>query len=113
MKPIFIFLLPLVLTTACSTLNESLELGAGLGAASGAAAAFASYSSLGAKPPGGAVALSAGVGLGVGLLTSYLVHRRVETDRTDYEADQVEMHFGDLPPSPFIVPKALKKGGKR
>ncbi len=98
---------------ACSTLNESLELGAGLGAVSGAAATYVSYSTTGRSPPGGGITLGAGVGLGIGLLTSYLVHRQVGADRADCEADQVEMHFGDLPPSPFVIPKALKKGGKR
>lgn len=94
-------------------MNESLQLGGGLGAISGVAAIYAGHSAAGGKPPGGAITLGAGIGMGVGLLTSYLVHRRVEADRLDYEINQTEMHFGDLPPSPFIVPKMLKNGGKR
>ena len=100
-------------TFGCSTLNESLQLGGSLGAASGAAATYAAYSAQGHPPPGGALAMSAGIGMGVGLLTSYLVHRRVESDRADCEAEQTEMHFGDLPPSPFVVPRIFRKGGAR
>lgn len=106
-------ILPILFLTSCSTMNESLQLGGVLGAVSGVAATYAGFSAAESKVPGATISLSAGIGLGVGLLTSYLVHRRVEADRADYDTDQTEMHFGDLPPSPFIVPKMLRKGGKR
>jgi hypothetical protein len=102
------FAIPL-LVCGCSTLDQSLKLGGGLGLASGVAATYAR----GSGHPGKNLAIGAGVGLGVGLLTSYLVHRQVALEREDFEADQLEMHFGDLPPSPFLIPKSMQKGGKR
>jgi hypothetical protein len=84
-----------------------------MGALSGAAATYAAHASTGAEPSFENVALGAGIGLGVGLLTSYITHRQVEDDRQSYLSQQTEMHFGDLPPSPFITPKMTpKKGGR-
>ena len=102
----------LLLTTACSTMNESLQLGAGMGAATGAAASYTVHQTNGHSPSFENVALDASIGMGVGLLTSYFTHKRVEEDRELYRSDQIEMHFGDLPPSPFVTPNYLKKGGK-
>lgn len=106
-------LLPLAfMVTSCSTLNESLQLGFGLGGVSGGAATYAGFRAGGRPPTIGSVAFGAGVGATLGLLTSYLVHKRVEEDRGDCQMEQTEMHFGDLPPSPFIVPKP-RKGSTR
>lgn len=102
-----------LLVSGCSTLNDSLQLGSIVGAAAGASATYAGYSSAGKSPTMGNVSLGAGVGAAVGLLASYFIHREVEKDRAGCELDQVDMNFGDLPPSPFIVPKSLKKGGVR
>jgi hypothetical protein len=102
---IFAFLL---ITTSCSTMNESLQLGAGMGAATGAAATYTAHATTGQSPSLENVALGAGVGLGIGLLTSYLTHKKVEEGREDIRANRTEMHFGDLPPSPFMIPKKLK-----
>jgi len=99
-------------TASCSTLNKSLELGSSMGAATGAAATFTAHKSLGHSPSFESVALGAGVGAGIGLLTSYLTHREVEKDREDYRGIQTEMHFGDLPPSPFLIPQNTMKGKK-
>lgn len=99
--------------TGCSTLNGSLQMGASMGAATGAAATYAGYSAGGKSPSFGTVAVGAGIGTALGLITSYLVHRKVEEDRASCESSQTEMRFGDLPPSPFIVPKTLPKGGRR
>lgn len=82
-----------------------------MGAATGAAATYAGQHSAG-KYKGQDVALGAAIGLGVGLITSYFTHKEVEEDRESYRSNQIEMHFGDLPPSPFLVPKYNKKGGK-
>ena len=101
----------MLLLTSCATLTDSLKLGAGLGAAAGAAATYAAQSSSGQSPPFQNVAVGAGIGLGLGLLTSYVVHRSVESVRQSYQSDQTEMHFGDLPPSPFIMPKITNKKG--
>lgn len=107
--------LPLaVLLSSCATLNDSLELGAGMGGLIGGGVTYAGFSAGGKSPSLGMVAIGAGIGTGLGLLTSYLTHRQVESERLSFQSDQTEMHFGDLPPSPFVVPKMLpKKGGAR
>ena len=99
--------------TACSTMDQSLELGAGLGTVMGAAATATAYSAGGQSPSLGTVAIGAGIGTAVGLITSYFTHQSVVEDRKACEAEQVEMHFGDLPPSPFLVPKPQAKKGPR
>lgn len=113
MKYRYLFSTIALVTTSCATMNESLQLGAGLGAMSGAAATYAAERSTGHEPPFENVALGAGIGLAVGLITSHIVHRSVEERRQSFQADQTEMHFGDLPPSPFIVPKMTPKKGER
>jgi hypothetical protein len=107
------YLLPLLLLlTSCTTMNDSLELGAGLGFATGAGATYAGFSAGGNNPSLQTVAIGAGVGTIVGLATSYFTHRKLESDRQSCQENQIETHFGDLPPSPFVVPKTLpKKGG--
>ena len=102
------------LSVSCATMNDSLKLGGGLGAATGAAATYSGHTAAGQSPSIGTVAIGAGVGAAVGLLTSYFIHKNADEDRAQCQADQTEMHFGDLPPSPFIVPKLpIKKGGAR
>lgn len=101
------------LATGCSTMNESLELGASMGFATGALATYGAHSAVGSKASLENVATSAGIGLGIGLLAAYLTHNTVQEERERDSADQVDLHFGDLPPSPFVIPKASKKGGKR
>ncbi len=103
----------LLMNSACTTMNESLQLGAGLGAITGAGAIYTAQKSAGGPSNGEDVALGAGIGLAAGLLTSYIVHRQVEDHRQSFQYEQTEMHFGDLPPSPFIMPSLKsKKGGK-
>ncbi len=99
--------------TACSTINDSLQLGATAGFATGAAATYSAYSAAGANPQLKDVAMGAGIGMGIGLIASYLIHRSVEEERQLNQSDQTEMYFGDLPPSPFIVPKPLRKAVKK
>lgn len=112
MKKQFLLLAMLSLA-ACTTLNDSIQLGAGMGALAGAAATYSAESANGKTPPFENVALGAGIGLGVGAITSYFIHKKVEDQRQAWMSDQTEMHFGDLPPSPFIVPKMnSKKGGR-
>lgn len=99
--------------SSCSTMNQSMELGAGMGAASGVASAYAGSIGQPHGPSVSTVLIASGIGAGIGLLTSYFVHKSVEEDRLNAQADQMDMNFGDLPPSPFIVPKnkPTKKGG--
>ena len=101
----------LLSTTACSTLNESMQLGATLGAVSGAAATYSANRSVDKTPSFEEVGNGALIGLGVGLLTSYLVHGKVEEDRLGGDG-KAEMYFGDLPPSPFVFQNSRNKGGK-
>ncbi len=113
MKRIVIFPM-LSLLASCSTMNQSMQLGASMGTATGIAAVYSG--SIGAEhaPSFSTVAIGAGIGAGIGLLTSYLVHKEVEEDRQSQHTEITEMNFGDLPPSPFIVPKQkpIKKGGR-
>ncbi len=103
----------LLLFCSCSTLNQSLQLGVGLGTVSGAVAAYSGYSAGGQSPNLETIAIGAGIGAVIGLATSYFTHQSVTEDRKSCEADQIEMHFGDLPPSPFVIPKNLNKKGSR
>lgn len=109
---------PIVLLAAglssCASLNESVTLGAGMGSIAGGLTTYAAH----ASAPGGSVSaenvlLGAGIGMAADLVTSYFTHTQVEERRTACVADQIEMQFGDLPPSPFIFPKTFpKKGGR-
>jgi hypothetical protein len=114
MKMSILVLMP-VLACSCATLNESMTLGAGLGALVGGASTYAAKAtSGGAEVSAGDVALGAGIGILGGLLTSYFTHKSVEDTRAACMADQTEMQFGDLPPTPFIFPKTLPtKAGRR
>ena len=109
----YLFLVLAVVLNGCSTMEQSVQLGGSLGALSGATATYAGYSA-GGHPPGfETVAISAGIGAIVGITTAYFTHKSVEEDRKSCDAEQIEMHFGDLPPSPFIVPKPPTKKGMK
>ncbi len=114
MKRLYFTPIIMVLTTSCATMNESLELGGSMGALTGATATFVAHKSTsGESPAFGSVALGAGVGAIAGLVTSYFTHKNVEERRQSLQAEQTEMFFGDLPPSPFVVPKMSVKKGSR
>ena len=97
----------------CSTMNESLQLGASMGFATGALATYGAHSAVDSKASLEQVATGAGIGLGLGLLAAYLTHNSVQEERERAGEDQMDLHFGDLPPSPFVIPKSSMKGGKR
>lgn len=110
---IFILMSLVATLSGCATMHDSLQLGASMGAITGGAATYAGQSAAGKSPSLGNLALGAGIGLGVGLLTSYITHQQVEERRGSLYSEQTEMHFGDLPPSPFMIPKnQSKKGGR-
>ncbi len=101
-----------VLNTSCTTLDQSFRLGAATGALAGAAATYSADRATGSTPTLENVGLGAGIGLGLGLLTSYFVHKAVVEDRHE-TSRQTEIYFGDLPPSPFVIPNLnSKKGGR-
>lgn len=99
----------LVCAGGCSTLDKSLRLGSTVGSVAGAAATYSAESAAGRSPALESVALGASIGMAVGLITSYFVHDGVTQDRNDAIHD-TEVYFGDLPPSPFVIPKPPKKG---
>ena len=111
-KPHSIFLSTLLLLTSCTTLNESLKLGAATGALAGATATYAAESTGRGKPTIQNIGMGGVLGLGIGLITSYFVHKQVVEDR-DKDTRQTEIYFGDLPPSPFILPKSNSPKGVR
>lgn len=113
MKIVTLALLP-AFACSCATLDDSMMLGAGMGAVAGGASTYVAQSTAsGSSPSFGSIALGAGIGTVVGLATSYLTHKQVEEKRQSCLAEQTELHFGDLPPSPFVFPKAApKKGGR-
>ena len=99
-----------MITSGCSTLDQSFRLGAAAGATAGAAAAYAAESASGRQPTFENVGLGASIGLGLGLIASYFVHQSVVEDR-ESTARQTEIYFGDLPPSPFVIPGSNNKRG--
>lgn len=112
MKRIFLIGTIVALTTSCTTLDQSFRLGATTGALTGAAATYVAHSTNGRNPSLEEVGLGATIGLGIGLITSYFVHQKVVEDR-DEMTKQTEIYFGDLPPSPFVIPQPkIKKGGR-
>ena len=108
MKYLHLFALFGLFLSGCSTLDQSIELGSGMGMVVGAGAVVAGSEASGNSPTLGSVAIGAGIGTLLGIATAYFTHKSVESDRKACEADQIEMHFGDLPPSPFIVPEKPK-----
>lgn len=107
---------PLMLITAlassCATMDESVRLGGTVGMATGIASVYTGHIGSGTPATLQDAAIGAGIGTILGVVTSYLIHGSVEERRQSLQSEQTEMHFGDLPPSPFIVPKRqpAKKG---
>ena len=93
-----------LLLSSCASLNDSMTLGGGLGAASGVAAMYAANPRASAQD----VATSASIGLGIGLITSYLTHKHIEKKR-ESNPPETNFYFGDLPPSPFVTPVIFPK----
>lgn len=87
---------------ACSTLDESVKLGASMGSITGIAATHAAYNDTGMKPDSDTVTTGAAIGLALGVLTSYITHKEVDKDRYK-PSDDPNTFFGDLPPNPFIT----------
>ena len=98
------------LLCSCTTLNDSLKLGAATGALAGAAATYGAQRGAGQTGTLEDAAVGASIGLGLGLIVSYFVHQSVVEDRASTVRD-AEMYFGDLPPSPFVVPNNNSKKG--
>lgn len=102
----------LLSTTACTTLNDSVKLGSTMGALAGVAAVHAGHNSAGENPSSKDVTNGALIGLALGALTSYITHKEVEKERSSEYYETNKIHFGDLPPSPFIFPSTKNKRGR-
>ncbi len=88
--------------SGCATRTRSLILGGAGGVAIGGYAGALAYKGTAGQDQTRNSLVGAGIGLGVGLLTSYLLHDQAE-DRENairYEQDE-RLRFGDLPPNPF------------
>lgn len=109
MKSLSFLLLFCVPLGGCSTLDKSMHLGGILGSIGGATATYVADQSAGGSPTLKSVGLGASIGMAVGLITSYLIHDSVVKDRED-STRQTEVYFGDLPPSPFVIPNNTRKG---
>lgn len=112
MRAILFFTSVAMLTSGCSTLDQSFRLGAATGAVAGASATYAAERASGRQPTFEDVGIGASIGLGIGLLTSYFVHQSVVEDR-ESSTRHTEIYFGDLPPSPFVIPGSNNKRGAR
>ena len=101
-----ILILPFVFTvlglSGCASRTRSLILGGAGGVAVGAYTGSAVYSGPKNQIQNRNTIMGAGIGLGVGLLTAYLLHDYVEDRLKTQRSEQDErLHFGDLPPNPF------------
>lgn len=86
----------------CATRTRSLILGGAGGVAIGGYTGSAVYSGPQNRIQTRNTLIGAGIGLGVGLLTSYLLHEHVEDRMSSQRYEQDErLRFGDLPPNPF------------
>jgi hypothetical protein len=102
-----IIIVALLLSTGCSTLDQSVRLGGTIGLVAGGAATYAAQSSSGNTAPPENVGISASIGLALGLITAYYTHKAVAEDRDDHVL-KGRIDHGDLPPSPFIFPTNSK-----
>lgn len=110
-NPLILFVL-VALIGGCSTLDQSFRLGAATGALTGALAIYGAERAKNIESPTAEdVGIGATVGLGLGLVTAYFVHQAVAEDRAAYTKD-TEVYFGDLPPSPFVIPANLNRGSQ-
>ena len=117
---IWIYPFLFMLISGCATRTRSLILGGAGGVALGGYTGSAIYSGPAKQIQTRNILLGTSIGLGVGLLTSYLLHedgeQRMSAQR--YEQDE-RLRFGDLPPNPFnpanqrFVESQTKLGGAR
>lgn len=105
MRQVIIIMVGAGILSSCSTLNQSFQLGGAAGMVGGGLVAYTAHSAASGKANFDQVASGAAFGLVAGLIASYFIHRSVEEDRLKQKESETEVHFGDLPPSPFIFPK--------
>ena len=99
---ILIFPFLVMSISGCATRTRSLILGGAGGVAVGGYTGSAIYSGPEKQIQIRNTLLGSGIGLGVGLLTAYLLHDYVEDRMSSQRLVQDErLRFGDLPPNPF------------
>lgn len=99
---IFLFPFMMLMTSGCATHSRSLTLGGASGVAIGVGTGATAYPGYRGKGQTRNALIGAGIGLGVGLISSYLLHGHVEKrlEAQRYQQDE-RLRFGDLPPNPF------------
>ena len=104
----------LTLMSSCASLRDTMIIGGVSGAAIGAYTGALAYSGPHHEAQTKNIAITTSVGLGVGLLASYLFHKQVESRIEDSSVvTNPNVFYGDLPPNPFDVkpqPIKTKKG---
>ncbi len=103
-----------IFVSGCATHLRSLTLGGASGVAIGA---FTGSAARYGDNPSSQVTntlIGAGLGLGIGLLASHLLHVNVEEriSSNQYEEDE-RIRFGDLPPNPFSPANQINPQYKR
>lgn len=88
-------------------------LGATIGALTSVGAISEANNKVGQNATSDELASGVGIGLALGLISSYLIHKDVAEKRGDMYQNLPEIHFGDLPPSPFIMTPMMKKKGSK
>ena len=107
-----IILTAFLLLSSCSTLNDSMILGATIGLVTSIGATSAANNKTGHNVSDKELSSAAGIGVALGLITSYLIHKDVAEKRNDSYL-LPEIYFGDLPPSPFIMTPSRNKKGRK
>lgn len=102
----------LTLATGCASMRDSLVLGAVSGGAVGAYTGSLAYAGPNSRLAHRNIGIGAATGIGIGLLSAYLLHRGVEHQVDAVEKSYSErVYYGDLPPNPFdvrMVPSSTK-----
>ena len=97
----------LTFAAGCASMRDSLVLGAVSGGAVGAYTGSLAYAGPNSKLAHRNIGIGAATGIGIGLLSAYLLHRGVESQVDAVEKSYSErVYYGDLPPNPFDVKMA-------
>lgn len=95
------------MATGCASMRDSLVLGAVSGGAVGAYTGSLAYAGPNSRLAHRNIGIGAATGIGIGLLSAYLLHRGVENQVEAVERSYSErVYYGDLPPNPFDVKMA-------
>ncbi len=101
------------LCASCASMRDSLVLGAVSGGAVGAYTGSLAYGGPNSRLAHRNIGIGAATGIGIGLLSAYLLQSSTEARIEASEHSRAErVYYGDLPPNPFDVKMtAPAKGG--